>query len=125
MGMTVTFAQAALHDCEVSGAAVIGIWAHSLSRVTIEDSVANGNFYGFYANAGGVMTLTRSTASFNTYGVSSDGSGSVIYVSNSAITGNTTGVHSFTITSSVLSRGNNTLQGNATNGVFDGSFSAQ
>jgi hypothetical protein len=92
------------------------------SRVIIENSVSANNRYGFYAEFGGVMTITRCAAISNIDGVRADGSGSTIYVSDSTITANGTGVSTGSISGVVASRGNNTLQANNTNGAFNGTF---
>jgi hypothetical protein len=49
---------------------------------------------------------------------------SVVRVSNSTIVNNTTGVSS-AFGGVLLTRGNNTLEGNNTNGSFTGMFAAQ
>jgi hypothetical protein len=68
------------------------------------------------------MTMTRCTASSNVnHGVIANGTGSTIYVSDSTIAANATGV--FGANSGVVtSRGNNTLQANTANGTFTSTF---
>jgi len=120
-GVVVTSAEATIRDSVASGAGNLGFWASSGSKVMIENSVSASNGYGFYAD-GGVMTVTRCAATSNSsHGVFAFGSGTTIYVSDSTIAANATGVA--TLNSGVVtSRGNNTLQANTTNGSFTSTF---
>ncbi len=102
----------------------IGFFAHSGSQVTIDRSAATGNQQGFYVLDSGIMIMARCTAASNSVGVEADGIGSTIYASDSIMTRNASGV----VTSAggaVVSRGNNALQANTTNGAFTSTFSAQ
>jgi hypothetical protein len=73
--------------------------------VVIEDSTISGNGFGIITQAGAGTATTRA--------------------SNCTISHNTNGLSNFSPqTSSILSRQNNTLQANVTNGTFDGTFSA-
>jgi parallel beta helix pectate lyase-like protein len=101
-------------------------------RVTIRNTVSAGNQGGFVAgenNSTGTidMNLENCAAIDNVGGVvaSSVGSANItIRVSNSVITGNQEGV--IAAGGAVLSRGNNTLEGNTLfNGTFSGLFVAK
>lgn len=92
------------------------------ARVSIEDSVAMGHGYGFNAVFGGKITVTRSVASANSIGIRAEGTGSIIYVSDSTIAGNDTGAGTAS-SGEIQSRNNNTLQANGSNGAFTNTFS--
>ena len=99
-----------------------GFWAGFAAYVLIENSEAAHNPTRFYAS-GGVITLSRCSATFNVgQGIAATNSGT-IYVSESTITGNATGISP--ISASIFSRGNNTLQANTTNGAFSNTVPAQ
>jgi len=120
-GVYVVSAEATIRD-SVAGGGGTGFQAGPGSKVMIENSVSASNeSYGFNAFNGGVMTMTRCAATSNSgYGIIASGS-ATIYVSDSTIAANGTGVAevSFGI---VTSRGNNTLQANTTNGTFTSTF---
>jgi parallel beta helix pectate lyase-like protein len=102
----------------VASGQVWGFVAASDSKMIFEDSVSTMNDVGVFAWDGGVVMLTRCTIASNTYaGIRIDDANGMIYVSGSTITGNGIGVHAFG-TAVVRSRGNNTLQGNTSNGSF-------
>lgn len=81
-----------------------------------------GHGYGFNAVFGGKITVTRSVASANSIGIRAEGTGSIIYVSDSTIAGNDTGVGTAS-SGEIQSRNNNTLQANGSNGAFTNTFS--
>jgi hypothetical protein len=110
------------------GVAVDGSASTNGINVTIANSLLNGN-----ANDGLVATTsagkspvgvfisnTRSTN--NLYGVRSIGSNLTVRMRNSEIIGNSTGI-SASNGGALLSQGNNTVEANAVNGSFTGSFS--
>jgi hypothetical protein len=118
-GFQVNFAEATIRESVASGGSNAGFWATTGSKVMIENSISASNGSGFYA-AGGVMTMTRCAATSNSnLGVIAQGT-STIYVSDSTIAGNATGIASSS--GVVTSRGNNTLQANTTNGAFTSTF---
>jgi parallel beta helix pectate lyase-like protein len=119
-GVFVENAEAIIRDSVVSGG-ITGLYLRSSSKTLVESSTSSNNsFGGFYAPTNTVMTMTRCTASSNHFGVVASGGGT-IYVTNSTITANDTGV-SDAGAGIVLSRGNNTLQNNTTNGSFSSTF---
>jgi len=120
--IAVISAEVTIRESVASGGGTLGFYAGSGSKVMIENSVSTRNRFGYYAQAGGVMSMTRCAATSNSdYGVLADGTGSTIYVSDSTIAANATGVSGQS--SGVLtSRGNNTLQANTTNGAFTSTF---
>ena len=91
---------------------------------TVKDSVAAGNgSSGFRADNASSMDLEHCAATDNNFGVIAQ-SGAVIRVSNSTITADGTGV--FAVTGgAVLSRGNNTVEDNGTEGTFDGAVTSK
>jgi hypothetical protein len=127
----------------------IGSSASTNSRVTIRNSIAAGNSQtGFAASLSGALNLENCAAVNNDFGIfigdgaiasvanttvtsnSSVGiegeNNSTIRVSNCTITRNGTGVLAGIFGSNVLlTRSNNTLEANGTNGTFTGTFSPQ
>jgi hypothetical protein len=121
-GVFVISAEATIRESVASGGGNVGFRAGSGSKVMIENSISTSNGFGFYANDGGVMTINRCAATSNSnVGVRADGTGTTIYVSDSTIAANGTGVVGFN-TGVVTSRGNNTLQANTSNGAFTSTF---
>jgi parallel beta helix pectate lyase-like protein len=102
---------------------VAGFEAAAGARVLIENSVSSNQADGFYATAGGVMTMARCAATSNGYGLYAQGDGSTIYVAGSTITANGIGTGAAT-NGSVLSRGTNTLQANESASAFTNTFSS-
>jgi hypothetical protein len=108
----------------------LGINVASNVRASDKDTVASGNLYGFAATSGSSpveLNLEGCVASGNTvYGIYaySSSSTATIRVSNCSVTGNGYGILPDT-NGSILSRGNNTVEGNTTNGTFSGSFAAK
>lgn len=108
-----------------------GIRADDNSKVTIRGTVAINNGYGFIANCGGTSTcdMTIESSVVSGSGLTGVAAGSLggtatIRLSNSTVTYNATGL-SFTAGQNLLTRGNNTVEGNTTNGAFSGSFTAK
>jgi hypothetical protein len=110
-----------------------GVSAFGAAKVTIRDSVAAGNTdYGFavLASARGAaeMNLENCVAAGNGIGIFATGGiaggAAIARVSNSTITGNGAGVRA-TEGGSILSRLNNTVEGNESNGSFTGTFQAK
>jgi hypothetical protein len=103
-----------------------GVFAEGIARVTIRDSIAAGCYIGFRIHAVSAaaiteMNLENCLATGNVIGIRSGpsrGQG-IIRVSNSTITSNGTGL----VGPNIVSRGNNTVEGNTTNGSFTGTFS--
>jgi hypothetical protein len=119
-GIYIQNSEATIRQSVASGGNT-GFYAES-AKAMIEDGVSTGNATGFFADAGSAITMTRCAATSNSAnGVRANGSGSTIYVSDSTITANQTGV-STASSGVVTSRGNNTLQANTTNGAFTSTF---
>ncbi len=117
-------AEAIIRNCVARGGDFYGFYSSISGKAIIEDSIASGNYIGFYANSGN-MTLSRCTASNNTaYGVLADLGGTTIYVSDSMITANATGL-STSFSGAIRSRGNNSVLINGTDGTFTSTFAAQ
>jgi hypothetical protein len=95
------------------------------AHATIAHSVATGNTsYGFYADSiGGVSTITiqDSLSTDNGFGIFSGGGGTTIRLSNTTVTGNGTGISG----PSILSYGNNHIDGNAGGNAPTGTVAPQ
>ena len=96
------------------------------SFATIRYSVASGSANaGLLVESGGELNVEDCVVANNNNGIASQGTGSLARVSNSTVTDNTLGIGSFAPgPGSILSRGNNTVAGNTSNGSFTGSFLA-
>jgi len=97
---------------------------------TVRDSVASGNAGpGFGADqnppapGGGELNIENCLAANNLIGIVSYPF-SLVRVSNTTVTDNATGLF-IEDPGSLLSRGNNTVEGNATNGSFTSIYSAK
>ena len=107
-----------------------GVYASDNARASVKDTIVSGNAQtALYASSGAspvVLNLEGCVVSGNYYGIyaSSSSSTATVRVSNCSITGNNTGVFTSS-NASTLSRGNNTLEGNTTNGTFSGSYAAK
>ena len=107
-----------------------GIVAADNVRASVKDTIVSGNTgTGVFVsssiapvqlNLEGSVVSTNATAIF----ASSSGSTAIVRVSNCSVTGNNTGVFANT-NGSILSRLNNTLEGNTINGTFSGSYAAK
>jgi hypothetical protein len=99
--------------------------AGAFSVVTARDSISSGNFRGFEAYDSGQLALENCVATHNVVGVFAAVQSSghpVMYVSNSVIAFNKLyGIEAQNGTS-ILSRSNNTVVGNAANETFSGTF---
>jgi hypothetical protein len=97
-----------------SGLAVLGG-----SKVVISNSVVNGNFnFGIVAEAnvaGTNVNVDSCTISNNATGVATTTNSPIIRIANNVITGNSTGVN--IISGSIVSNGNNRIDGNTVSGV--------
>lgn len=123
-----------IEHCRVEGLGTpgIGIKAGDNSRVTIRDTVSSGNGTGFQADpqtssATVEMNLENCVAANNSFaGIFADGSPgtSIIRVSNTTVTNNNIGL-TFNPGGSILTRGNNTVEGNTQNRSFTGPFLAK
>jgi parallel beta-helix repeat protein len=89
---------------------------------TVRDTTATGmTQQGFVADSGGELNIESCVAANNAIGISCVGS-STVRVSNTTVTDNGTGIDPL---GNVLSRGNNTVEGNATNGTFTAGYAAK
>lgn len=97
-------------------------------RVTVIDSQFSGNTFGVKVAPGDASTASvnfaQCTLANNRSGLAADGAGVTVRMANSTITDNGFGL----ITANgaaLLSRGDNTVEGNSISGSFTGSFSAK
>jgi hypothetical protein len=121
-GVYVNNAMATIHKTIAAGGTYSGFFADIGSKVDVEESVATNHGTGFAANAA-LMTVIRCESTSNNVGIGAS-LFSTIYVSDSTIALNATGLHEEAL-SIISSRGNNTLQANTTDGAFNSSFMAQ
>lgn len=119
--------RAVLENCRIENG-IHGIHANSNARVTAKNTTAVGNSgAGFLASLpvnGGIpaeMNLENCVSSNNAIGINANVN-TTIRVSNSTVTGNTTGL---THNGALLSRYNNTVEGNTVNGNFSGFFTTK
>ena len=107
-----------------------GLFAGGNSQVTIRDSVSAGNtLRGFTGSAtlaaSAELNIEGCVAANNdkgvVAGVGPSGGSATVRVSNTSITGNSVGLTALT-GNSLLTRKNNTVQGNEANGSFTGTF---
>ena len=107
-----------------------GVEAVSNVRVSVKDTIASGGagtaFAAGFGSASAQLNLEGCVASGNAYGITaySASSTATVRVSNCSLTGNGTGVLAG-INGLILSRGNNTLEGNISDGTFTGSYAAK
>jgi len=117
-------AQASVDRCRFEGSAV-GVRDDTNAQVSIKDSVASGNSYaGFFAAFGGELNVEDCLIANNAVGLYSSSSGvpSTLRASNCTVTDNGTGL--IGAGGNLLSRSNNTVQGNTTKGSFTGTYTA-
>lgn len=129
-------ASVALRDVRVQNNLNIGININTTansgpaSEVFIENSQFDGSNQGVVVQSppgtsNALVMLVNSTVSVNGgFGILGNGSGAIVRVGNTAIFGNNNGV-SAANGSSLLSYGDNRLNGNNTDGTFTGTISRQ
>ena len=101
-----------------------GVVSSGFAQVTMTDSVVSGNAsWALVAQIGGELTAEACVISNNQTGLTSAGTGT-IRASNCTITDNVTGL-SARPNGAILSRSNNTVEGNGTDGSFTGTYSAK
>ena len=107
-----------------------GLYAFENVRASVKDTIASGN-----SGTGFTASSSSTTAELNLEGCVVSGNGTGIYassisgiaavrVSNCSVTGNDLGV-SAGVNGTLLSRGNNTVEGNSTDGTFTGTYAAK
>ena len=109
-----------------------GLLVEAGAKVTVRNSIASGGQDGLAAESSSAaateLDVENCVASNNVnVGIRLDrlSTGAVtVRVSNSTVTDNNTGLTTFG-TASLLSRGNNTVEGNVTDGSFTGAYSAK
>jgi hypothetical protein len=112
-----------------------GLQVGQNANVTVRYSIAaNNSNYGFYVAPGspgpGELNMENCVATGNEHGIRAYGflNNATIWVSNSTVTNNTIGLsseQSGSYTANLLSRSNNTVEGNTSNGSFTGTFAAK
>jgi parallel beta helix pectate lyase-like protein len=122
--------RALIEHCRIeeNGTGVGGVAVRGLdpSRTTVRDSVITGAGGGqgvMISPSDGIAELNAENCLISGFSVgvfasAGPGGTGVLRVSNSTITYNNTGVLSNSASTPTVSRGNNTLQGNTTNGTF-------
>ncbi len=93
-----------------------GLAANGPANVTVRDSVAAGNTAeGIWANAGAKVMIDRTALVNNKNGVRSEQNGTIVYIGDSVVTGNTLGLDP-ALGSTIFSYQTNKLIGNTTDG---------
>jgi len=121
-----------IEHCRLENNWEAGVEAYDNSKVTVRDTVSSGNagagFRVFSHPAPVEMNLENCAATDNSIGVNSaipsTGGSATIRVSGSVITNNDTGIFA-NLGGVVLSRGNNTLEGNQADGSFTALYLAK
>ena len=121
-------AVATIDHVRLEGSTHDGLDVESGSKVTIRNSMAFGNGTGFLVLTGSAvaseLNVENCVASNNNVGIeAAEVFGAVtVRVSNSTVTGNLTGLSALGTMPSLLSRGNNTVEGNGNEGSFTGTY---
>jgi Right handed beta helix region len=119
-------AQASVDRCRLeqnNSGLVSDSQAGGTAKVTIRDSVASGSvFDGLQTFGGGELNAEGCLIADNGHGLESDSGGSTLRASNCTVTDNNVGLNASG--GSLLSRQNNTVQGNIAKGSFTGTYSA-
>lgn len=127
-------ATASIDHCRLEGNGLVhvtgALTAGNRSAVTVRDSVASGNFRGFEAGDGAGQTVElnveRCVSAGNVVGLlSANGGSTILRVSDSVITDNTLYGIEAQGSGKVLSRLNNTVEGNAAGETFTGTFTGK
>jgi hypothetical protein len=115
-------AAATIDHVRLEGPGTDGLVVGGGATVTVSNTTASGCFTGFLAitrsSAPADLNIENSTASSNTNGIAAGSTSTgvaTVRISNSTVTDNGTGLNNDAPTSVLLSRGNNTVEGNATN----------
>jgi hypothetical protein len=114
-------AKAVLEHCRLEGNR-FGLDSLANAYTTIRDSVGSGMPEAFLAEGGG-LNVENCVIANNEFALVAD-SGSTMRVSNTTITDNIQGIGT-NGGGIILTRGNNTVEGNITNGTFSGTYSAK
>jgi hypothetical protein len=116
-------AKASIEHCRLEGNA-FGLDSYTNAATTVRDSVASGNVNeGFLAEHGGELNIESCVAANNGIGILSGVvPAALVRVSNTTVTDNATGLFA---SGSLLSRSNNTVEGNGTDGTFSGTYLAK
>jgi len=116
-------AQVTVRNSEVANA-LDGFIVSFGGKMMIEKSAVSNSTHGFNAEDG-LITLSRCIARSNVHGLTATSGASAIFVSDSTITMNQTGVDPTGGTAVIASRGNNRLLGNTNNGAFTTTYSSR
>ena len=117
--------KASINHCRIEGNQFFGLVSELGVQATVQNSVASGNgSAGFLAENGGEINIENCVAANNGTGIESDGAGTTTRVSDTTVTDNGNGLVAMT-TGALLSRGNNTVEGNTTNGAFTSTYTAK
>lgn len=120
LGVGAGFANTTVDDCEISNN-VTGVQSDERSKTTIRHSYVNANSGDGVlgtSTTGSSMVVDFSVTADNGTGIRSNGGNSTVFVNNSTITGNTTGVSS-TASGQICSYTTNRQEFNGTPGAFN------
>jgi hypothetical protein len=121
-------AKASINHCRMEGNGH-GLISHLNAFTTVRDSVASGNsgigLGAQFSPPGGELNIEDCLVANNVTGIQSK-NGALVRVSDTTVTDNGTGIDTFPINAgTILSRGNNTVEGNGTDGSFSGTYTAK
>jgi len=127
---------ASIDHCQLEKNSLTGLFVaingSETMKVTVRDTLSAGNGVGFNlltspSGTPAELNLENCVATNNGEGIHSERIGAIVRVSNSTITNNSIIGLLGTAGGSLISRGNNTVEGNgnANNGNFTGSFTAK
>ena len=126
---------ASIDNCRIegNGAVASGIFAGDNARVSVRDSVSAGNGFGFAARADTAgltaeLNIEDCLAANNSQDGLRAGGGAgtaIVRVSNSTITNNAANGVFYGLNGSILSRGNNTLEGNGGTNSFLATYASK
>lgn len=123
-GMIVGTGTAAVSRCRIEKNSGDAIHAQTSGKVIVSESVAAGNgAAGFNADGNASLALEGCMSAGNGTGVAVGTAGSTTRVSNSIVVNNTTGLAG--LGGDLLSRQNNMVEGNGTDGTFTGTIAAK
>jgi hypothetical protein len=110
--------QASVDHCRLESN-FYGLFPTSNTQVTISNSIASGNSFGILLEGSDVTAEQCVIANNSVKGIARYAG--TARISNCTVTGNAIGLFG----TPILSRGNNTVEGNVTDGAFSGTYSAK
>jgi hypothetical protein len=119
-GSQITVTNSVVSNNQSSGLLASSFTSGSV-QMSVENTVASGNTAGIFAAANSTgavqVDVARCVISSNLTGILAESNSTgapTVRLSSSTVTGNTTGLHNMGLPAQILSRGNNTVEGNTT-----------